>query len=313
MERNGRLEIPGAQRLAWPRPRIQVDELNDFAKPGGTGARLCYHSSRAVRQTVAVIAVAGTLVAAAVPAAVKGVKTYVQRRIRVLTPFKVVAERFAGACCHVAVTTGRRRACVQDLTPLVRGRRSFAVARLPAAPRVLCVARSVAAVLGVGLVVLGSSGCGSSPRSTAPLPLARWLSVDTAKKRVMVRLLAAYNGVYGGFNFNGYGKGQVLVDIPKGWRVRVSCTDGSSSLSHSCAIVRGVGTTALAFPGSASPRAQAGLSPHHSTTFSFVAAHVGSFRIACLVAGHELAGMWDVLDVSHRRLPSVTLLRRLPP
>ena len=52
MERNGRLEIPGAQRLAWPRPRIQVDELNDFAKPGGTGARLCYHSSRAVRQSV---------------------------------------------------------------------------------------------------------------------------------------------------------------------------------------------------------------------------------------------------------------------
>jgi Sulfocyanin (SoxE) domain len=130
---------------------------------------------------------------------------------------------------------------------------------------------------------------------------------------VIVRLIAAYNGAYGGFNFNGYGKGQVLVDIPKGWRVRVSCTDNSSSLSHSCAIVRGVGTTALAFPGSASSRAQAGLSPHHSTTFSFVAAHVGRFRIACLVDGHELAGMWDVLDVSHSRLPSVTLLRRLPP
>jgi hypothetical protein len=161
--------------------------------------------------------------------------------------------------------------------------------------------------------VLSGFGCGSSPRGTAPLPLARWLSVDTAKKRVIVRLIAAYNGVYGGFNFNGYGKGQVLVDIPKGWRVRVSCTDDSSSLSHSCAIVRGVGTTALAFPGSTSPHAQAGLSPRHSTTFSFVAAHVGSFRIACLVAGHELAGMWDVLDVSHRRLPSVTLLRRLPP
>ena len=236
------------------------------------------------------------------------------RPYRDLRDRQVVAERFAGACCHTAVTTGRRRACVQDLTPLVSGRRSFAGARLPAAPRVLWVARSVAAVLGVGLVVLSGSGCGSTPRGTAPLPLARWLSVDTANKRVViVRLIAAYNGAYGGFNFNGYGKGQVLVDIPKGWRVRVSCTDDSSSLSHSCAIVRGVGTTALAFPGSASPRSQAGLSPHHSTTFSFVAAHVGSFRIACLVAGHELAGMWDVLDVSHRRLPSVTLLRRLPP
>jgi hypothetical protein len=48
--------------------------------------------------------------------------------------------------------------------------------------------------------VLGSSSCGSSPRGTAPLPLAHW---------------PAYNGVYGGFNFNGYGKGQVLVDTPK--------------------------------------------------------------------------------------------------
>lgn len=170
--------------------------------------------------------------------------------------------------------------------------------------------RSFAVVFGLAAVVIGSSGCGSSPGSAAPLPLSHWLSADAAKKVATLRLLAAYNGSYGGFNFNGYAKGQVLVEIPLGWRVRVLCVNDSSALRHSCAIVRGVGTTEPAFADSVSRNAQVGVPPHRSTTFSFVAARVGSFRIACLVPGHEVAGMWDVLDVGRRALPAVTLLRQ---
>jgi hypothetical protein len=136
------------------------------------------------------------------------------------------------------------------------------------------------------------------------------LSVDATAKTVTVRLIAAYNDAYGGFNFDGYGKGQVLVDIPKGWRVDIKCTNDANDMRHSCAVVRGPGATAPEFPGWASTHPTVGLAPHASTSFSFVAARQGSFRIACLVPNHETAGMWDVLDITHAQLPRAVLLRR---
>jgi hypothetical protein len=147
------------------------------------------------------------------------------------------------------------------------------------------------------------SGCGGAP--PASKPLANWLSVDARTKMVTLLLHAEYNGAYAGFNFNGYGKGQVLVDVPQRWRVNVRCVNDSSSREHSCAIVSGPGGT-LAFPGAATRP----LPPHGTASFSFRPSRPGSYRIACLVPGHAGAGMWDVLDVTLRGRPSVLLLRR---
>jgi uncharacterized cupredoxin-like copper-binding protein len=41
--------------------------------------------------------------------------------------------------------------------------------------------------------------------------------------------------------------------------------------------------------------------------FSFVARRAGSFRIACLVPGHEQARMWDVLEVARGGQPSISV------
>ncbi len=141
-------------------------------------------------------------------------------------------------------------------------------------------------------------------------PLSEWLSYQATAKTVTLRLIAGYNAAYAGFNFNGYGKGQVLVQVPLGWRVEVHCVNNSSSMSHSCAIVRGVRGRAPVFAGASSPDAQVGVLPGHTATFSFSASKEGSYRIACLVSGHEQAGMWDAFDVTHGRLPAVVLLRR---
>jgi Sulfocyanin (SoxE) domain len=166
------------------------------------------------------------------------------------------------------------------------------------------------AVSALALVAASGSGCGTS--SQRSVPLSAWLSFHASAETVSVRLIAAYNDVYDGFNFNGYGKGQVLVEVPLGWRVNVRCVNNSSSMPHSCAIVRGVSGRTSAFPGAASPGPQYGLPPRHSAAFSFLAARAGTYRIVCLVPGHEQEGMWDVLDVTHDRLPAVVLLRRLP-
>jgi hypothetical protein len=138
------------------------------------------------------------------------------------------------------------------------------------------------------------------------------LSFDASTKTVSLRLIAAYNNAYDGFNFNGYGKGQVLVEVPRGWRVNVRCVNNSSTVHHSCAIVRGVSGRTPALPGAASPAPRYGLPPGHKASFSFLATRVGTYRIVCLVPAHEQEGMWDVLDVTRDRTPAVVLLRRSP-
>ena len=170
--------------------------------------------------------------------------------------------------------------------------------------------RSPIVVSALALAAAGGFGCGASPRVTEPL--SAWLSLHPSAKTVSLRLIAAYNDVYDGFNFNGYGKGQVLVQVPRGWRVNVRCVNNSSSMRHSCAIVRGVSGRTPAFPGAASPGSQYGLPPHHAASFSFLATRDGTYRIVCLVPGHEQAGMWDVFDVTQERSPAVVLLRRSP-
>ena len=130
---------------------------------------------------------------------------------------------------------------------------------------------------------------------------AQFLHVDAKQRTAIVTLVAGYNGENNGFNFDGYGRGELLVSIPRGWRVRVTCTN-HGSLIHSCAIVPGPMTVTPAFPGAASPI----LPPGSTTKFSFIASRVGTYRIACLVVGHEEARMYDVLDVNRGGKPAIT-------
>ncbi|MGB2874744.1 MAG: sulfocyanin-like copper-binding protein [Gaiellaceae bacterium] len=162
---------------------------------------------------------------------------------------------------------------------------------------------SAAAAVLVGIL----TGCGSS--SPSGLPLNGWLSHKAGQRAVTVTLVPGYNDVYNGFNFNGYGKGEVLVSVPRGWRVTVRCENTRSKERHSCAVVRGAGSARPAFPGAASPNPRAGLAAGQSASFSFTADALGTYRLACLVAEHERAGEWDVLEVTRTRLPAVRLLR----
>jgi len=137
-----------------------------------------------------------------------------------------------------------------------------------------------------------------------PAP-AQFLHVDAAHRIAIVTLYAGYNGENNGFNFDGYGRGELLVSVPRGWRVRVRCTN-RASLRHSCAVVKGPMTITPAFRGATVPHPIAGLLRGQSATFTFVASKAGSYRFACLVPGHEDARMWDVLEVTKGGKPSIT-------
>src|SRR6185312_4429648 len=140
--------------------------------------------------------------------------------------------------------------------------------------------------------------------AATPSP-SHYLAWSKTHKVAQLTLLAGLTGENHGFNFDGYGRGELLVRVPRGWRVVVHCRN-DGSMRHSCAIVSGALGTTPAFKGAASPDPFAGLSPGHEATFSFVASRLGTFRIACLVPGHEQARMWDVLDVVRRGSPSIS-------
>ena len=132
----------------------------------------------------------------------------------------------------------------------------------------------------------------------------RWLSWNAAARTAALTLVAGYDGSNNGFNFDGYGRGRLLVSVPLGWRVTVTCRN-AGPMRHSCAIVRGPMTAIPAFPGATTPDPVLGLKTGQTVRFTFTASRAGTYRIACLVPGHEEARMWDVLVVGGVKRPSI--------
>jgi hypothetical protein len=155
-------------------------------------------------------------------------------------------------------------------------------------------------VAATAALVFAQVGLAGSP------PLRSWLSSNTGRRTASLTLVAGYNGANGGFNFDGYGRGKLLVRMPVGWRVTVICRN-AASMRHSCAIVRGPLTITPAFRGASTSSPTLGLRSGQTARFTFVASHAGTFRIACLVPGHEEARMWDVFVVGGVRHPSISI------
>ena len=153
-----------------------------------------------------------------------------------------------------------------------------------------------ARLLGAGVcavVFLLSPAAAEAGRKPPP---ERFLRVDAPHRIIEVMLEAGLGGGNGGFNFDGYGRGELLVTVPKGWRVTVKFAN-SSGRPASCAVVSGPGSTSVAFPGASTPSPVQGIASGRTATFSFRATQTGSYRFASMVPGQEEARMYDVLEV----------------
>jgi Sulfocyanin (SoxE) domain len=158
---------------------------------------------------------------------------------------------------------------------------------------------SAATVLATLLLAAAAPATAASPNP------AQFLASNSARKLVHLTLLAGLGTANNGFNFDGYGRGELQVRVPLGWRVVVDC-ENRGGMRHSCAIVQGSLASTPAFRGASTKQPIVGLSPGRKATFSFTAGRTGSFRIACLVPGHEQARMWDVLVVGRGGRPSIS-------
>jgi uncharacterized cupredoxin-like copper-binding protein len=128
-----------------------------------------------------------------------------------------------------------------------------------------------------------------------------WLVANAKAHTATLTVTAGYNSAMGGFNFNGYFKGGMLVSVPAGYKVTVVFSN-KSSLPHSVEFVafskKDGASYTPAFKGSSSPKPTTGIGQGTTQKFSFVANKVGSFAFVCAVPGHEAAGMWDTFVVT---------------
>ncbi len=160
------------------------------------------------------------------------------------------------------------------------------------------VVSAVAAALIAAAACGGDSGGGGSTRtpvadaSSPPLSLRS----DATAKTVSLTLVAGYNGANSGFNFDGYSGGNVEIDVPQGWAVTITCSN-KGPLNHSCAVVADEAASQPVFTGATTPNPGAGLPAGQQANFTFKPDRTGTYRIACLVPGHEPEGMWIVFRV----------------
>ena len=141
------------------------------------------------------------------------------------------------------------------------------------------------------------------PQPGRPDP-QRFLAVNPAAKSVSLTMLATLGSSNNGFNFDGYGRGELIASVPKGWRVTVQFQNRGPRRT-SAAVVTGARSATLAFPGAAVPDPIQGIAPGGKSQFSFTAGHTGVFRIASLVPGQAEARMYAVLVVTAGGRPSI--------
>jgi hypothetical protein len=145
-----------------------------------------------------------------------------------------------------------------------------------------------------------------SPTATpSAVTLDQWVSYDSATKTVTWKLAAGSSTVNLGLNFDGYDKGAMTVTVPVGWSVTADFSN-VGSINHSAAVVTSSGTTPV-FTGAETPSPTTGTAPGQTATFTFSASTEGSYRLACLMPGHEAKGMWVGFVVASGGLPSVKL------
>jgi uncharacterized cupredoxin-like copper-binding protein len=131
------------------------------------------------------------------------------------------------------------------------------------------------------------------------------MTSDPATKSMKLTLISTYGSDNAGFNFNGASSGKMVVSVPDGWTVTVDCQNHGNG-NHSCAIIKKAGDQLPAFPGSATADAIHGFPKGGSQSFTFMAASPGTYRISCLVVGHDDAGMWDTFIVTAGGEPQIT-------
>src|SRR5437764_2136591 len=130
-----------------------------------------------------------------------------------------------------------------------------------------------------------------------------WLRADAASKTVDFKLVAGLTDANGGMNFNGFGRGGLVLTVPQGWNVVLRFKNEDPNLPHSVEVIPEaaalpMGPVPPPFEHAASGRLEQGFSTGQAADVRLVPGKAGPFLLFCAVPGHGAAGMWIRLAVS---------------
>ena len=136
---------------------------------------------------------------------------------------------------------------------------------------------------------------------------------DAATKTATIPVVSGLTANAGGWNFNGYARGQMRIIVPVGAKVVIQYYN-DDIVPHSAIIVAGTASTvpsapsAPVFAGATTTRGETGLMTGNSDELRFTADKAGKYLLVCGIPGHALSGMWDWFEVSaSAKAPSVKI------
>jgi len=136
-----------------------------------------------------------------------------------------------------------------------------------------------------------------------------WLSYDSIKKQVHIKLIATENANNNGLNYNGYSQGNITLIVPTDWLINISLTNWDASATHDLILTRPFVEdnipSELTGEYSAIKRAYiAPLFANGTDSLSFTA-KAGQYWLFCGVKGHGINGMWIKLIVNNVQIPNI--------
>ena len=158
------------------------------------------------------------------------------------------------------------------------------------------------ALLLTGVLLLGAVGARAQTAKGGKID-PTWLRADAASKTVEFKLVAGLTEANGGMNFNGFGRGALVLTVRRGWTVVLHFKNQDPNLPHSVEVIPDaapmpVGPVAPAFEHATTGRLDQGFAAGQGADVRFVSGKAGPFLIFCAVPGHGAAGMWIQLVVS---------------
>jgi hypothetical protein len=162
----------------------------------------------------------------------------------------------------------------------------------------------------VAAVATPAAAAADAPQAGQP----DWMRVDEAGKKVEMDVVAGFTSENGGWNYNGYAKGEMTLTVPVGWTVVMNFSSHDANVPHSLYVTDQAPPYPSMMPGQpAIPRAYSinlpeGIGPGKSDVLRFTVDKPGEYHLVCGVPGHAASGMWDYFRVSaEARRPSVEL------
>jgi sulfocyanin len=153
--------------------------------------------------------------------------------------------------------------------------------------------------------VTNQTANGAANNAAGAAPAGPWYTLDKAPKTLDLAIASLAGD--DPMNFEGYGKGDMKITVPAGWKVNVTYTNQQSGgITHSVGFVNWAqrqakdGQFTPAFTGSVGPtnNFSNGVPAGQPVKYSFTADKAGQYAIVCGVPTHASMGMWDEFDVS---------------